>query len=231
MALEQNGINFDELRASADKACGLMRVMANADRLMLLCQLSQGEKSVGELEDLLNIHQPTLSQQLTVLREAELVQTRREGKNIFYSISSESALAVMRVLSSQICNAKQGKCMTIEINQQSADFSTAPQINADDVAEIARLGFKTIINNRPDLEGGPEQPTSAQIQAAAEAAGLSYVYMPVIPNNILPEQVSAFATAYAAAEKPVLAFCRTGNRANSIFKQALASTNSPSQCG
>ena len=96
-------INFDVLRASADKACKLMRVMANADRLMLLCQLSQGEKSVGQLELILDIHQPTLSQQLTVLREAELVVARREGKNMIYSISSESALAVMQVLSQQIC--------------------------------------------------------------------------------------------------------------------------------
>ena len=103
--LVSDEMNFDALRASADKACGLMRVMANADRLMLLCQLSQGEKSVGELERALNIRQPTLSQQLTVLREAELVSTRREGKNIFYCITSQSALAVMQVLSQHICNA------------------------------------------------------------------------------------------------------------------------------
>ncbi len=96
-------INFDALRSSADSACNLMKTMANSDRLMLLCQLSQGEKSVGELEAILDIRQPTLSQQLTVLREAELVSTRREGKNIFYNISSQSALAVMRVLSQQIC--------------------------------------------------------------------------------------------------------------------------------
>lgn len=223
MVVVNKEINFDELRASADKACGLMRVMANADRLMLLCQLSQGEKSVGELENLLNIHQPTLSQQLTVLREAELVSTRREGKSIIYSISSQSALAVMQVLSQQICNAEKGTCMTIEITQQSADFSTAPQISVSDVAELARLGFKTIINNRPDFEGGADQPTSAQIQAAAEAVGLKYVFIPVVPNNIQPEQVQAFGQAFATAAKPALAFCRTGNRANSIYKQALSS--------
>jgi len=97
-------INFDELRASANKAASLMKVMANSDRLMLLCQLSQGEKSVGELEKILDIRQPTLSQQLTVLREAELVETRRDGKCIYYRVSSQSALAVMRVLSQQICN-------------------------------------------------------------------------------------------------------------------------------
>ncbi len=97
-------INFDELRNSADKASQLMKSMANPDRLMLLCLLTQGEKTVGEIEGILDIRQPTLSQQLTVLREAELVSTRREGKNIYYTISSESALAIMSVLSNQICN-------------------------------------------------------------------------------------------------------------------------------
>jgi len=103
--LEIKELNFDELRAKADIATSLMKVMANADRLMLLCQLSQGEKSVGELETILDIRQPTLSQQLTVLREAELVATRREGKSIFYRVSSKSALALMQVLSQEICNA------------------------------------------------------------------------------------------------------------------------------
>jgi len=103
ITITQPNINFDELRASADKACNLMRAMANTDRLMLLCQLSLGEKSVGELESILGIHQPTLSQQLTVLREAGLVTTRREGKSIIYSISSKAAMAVMQVLHQQIC--------------------------------------------------------------------------------------------------------------------------------
>lgn len=96
-------LNFEDLRASADKACGLMKVMANSDRLMMLCFLSQGEQTVSAIEAALDIHQPTLSQQLSVLREAELVTTRREGKNIFYSISSESAMAVMQVLHQEIC--------------------------------------------------------------------------------------------------------------------------------
>jgi ArsR family transcriptional regulator len=103
--LEIKEINFDELRTKADIATRLLKVMANADRLMLLCQLSQGEKSVSELEEALDIRQPTLSQQLTVLREAELVATRREGKNIIYRVSSKSALALMQVLSQEICNA------------------------------------------------------------------------------------------------------------------------------
>ncbi|ACT47719.1 ArsR/SmtB family transcription factor [Methylotenera mobilis] len=96
-------VNFEKLRTSAEVATNLLKVMANSDRLMLLCQLSQGEKSVGELEAILGIKQPTLSQQLTVLRKAELVSTRREGKSIYYTISNTSALAIMHVLYQEIC--------------------------------------------------------------------------------------------------------------------------------
>lgn len=95
---------FDQLRASADQASQLMKVMANTDRLMLLCQLSQGEQSVSELEARLNLRQPSLSQQLTVLREAHLVMTRREGKNMYYRITSSAALAVIRVLHHEFCH-------------------------------------------------------------------------------------------------------------------------------
>lgn len=95
---------FDQLKASANQASQLMKAMANADRLMLLCQLSQGEKSVSELEAHLNLKQPSLSQQLTVLREAQLVMTRREGKNVYYSIASSAALAVIRVLHYEFCH-------------------------------------------------------------------------------------------------------------------------------
>ena len=91
------------LRASADEACRLMKVLSNPDRLLLLCQLSQGEKRVGELEALVGIVQPTLSQQLGVLREEGLVSTRREGKNIFYCIDSPQAMAVMGVLYALYC--------------------------------------------------------------------------------------------------------------------------------
>ncbi len=94
---------FDQLRASADQASQLMKAMANTDRLMLLCQLSQGELSVSELETRLNLRQPSLSQQLTVLREAQLVTTRREGKNVYYRIGSSAALAVIQVLHAEFC--------------------------------------------------------------------------------------------------------------------------------
>lgn len=97
-------MDIDVLRRSADAASRLMKVLANQDRLLLLCQLAQGEKRVGELEELLGILQPTLSQQLAVLRDEGLVDTRRDGKSIFYRIASPQALAVMSVLYTQFCN-------------------------------------------------------------------------------------------------------------------------------
>ncbi|SAL06562.1 ArsR family transcriptional regulator [Caballeronia arationis] len=96
-------IDLATMQAGAANACALLKVLANPDRLLLMCQLSQGEMSVGELEEQLGIRQPTLSQQLGVLRENDLVATRREGKNIFYSVASPQALAVMAVLYEQFC--------------------------------------------------------------------------------------------------------------------------------
>ncbi len=97
------------MRAAANQACGLMRVLSNPDRLLLLCQLAQGERRVGELEELLDIQQPTLSQQLAVLREEALVETRREGKQIYYRIASAHAMAVMNVLYQLFCAAPEGE--------------------------------------------------------------------------------------------------------------------------
>ena len=97
-------INLQKMQSSADDACRLMKILSNRDRMMLLCQISQGEKCVSELEACLDIQQPTLSQQLTVLRNEELVQTRREGKQIYYSHSNHVALAVMDVLYQNYCS-------------------------------------------------------------------------------------------------------------------------------
>ena len=102
-------IDLPTLRNAADAACRLMKVLSNSDRLLLLCQLSQGEKRVGELQELVGIGQPTLSQQLGVLREEGLVATRREGKQIHYRIDSPQALAVMQVLNEQFCDQSKGE--------------------------------------------------------------------------------------------------------------------------
>jgi DNA-binding transcriptional ArsR family regulator len=95
-------------RASASQACALLKTLANEDRLLILCQLSQGARNVGELETLLDIRQPTLSQQLTVLRKEGLVTTERKGKYIYYSLSSIEALHVIQTLYELYCgNSKE----------------------------------------------------------------------------------------------------------------------------
>jgi DNA-binding transcriptional ArsR family regulator len=98
----------EKMKSSAARACRLMRVLSNPDRLLLLCQLAREEKRVGELQENLGILQPTLSQQLTVLRDEALVTTRRDGKNIYYQIASPQALAVMNVLFHQFCVQQAG---------------------------------------------------------------------------------------------------------------------------
>lgn len=96
-------INPDALRGAAGKAVGVLKLLANEDRLLLLCQLSQGEMCVSDLEQALGIHQPTLSQQLGVLRGEGVVATRREGKSIFYSVADPTMLEILALLYRLYC--------------------------------------------------------------------------------------------------------------------------------
>jgi protein tyrosine phosphatase (PTP) superfamily phosphohydrolase (DUF442 family) len=73
------------------------------------------------------------------------------------------------------------------------DVSVAPQLTPDAMAEAARIGFRSVINNRPDFEHGPQQPTNASIEAAARAAGLEYRFLPVDGGYQSPQEITAFA--------------------------------------
>jgi ArsR family transcriptional regulator len=77
---------------------GALKVLANEERLLLLCQLSQGEMCVSDLEEVLDIHQPTLSQQLGVLRTEGVVNTRKDGKYVYYSVADPNVMQVLEVL-------------------------------------------------------------------------------------------------------------------------------------
>lgn len=94
------------LSKSSKDAGDFLKALANENRLMLLCILSEGEYSVTTLENLLGIRQPTLSQQLARLREDKLVSTRRDGKTIYYSLASEEARDVMDVIYKHFCKKK-----------------------------------------------------------------------------------------------------------------------------
>jgi ArsR family transcriptional regulator len=106
---ENQDVDLAKLQRAAIAASGLLKVLANQDRLLLLCQMTQGDYCVSELEEMTGVRQPTLSQQLTVLRDENMVTTRREGKQIFYTIASKEAMAVLRVLYELFCTPAKGR--------------------------------------------------------------------------------------------------------------------------
>ncbi|HEX4917029.1 MAG TPA: TIGR01244 family sulfur transferase [Limnobacter sp.] len=110
----------------------------------------------------------------------------------------------------------------MSIRKLSDDVAVCGQIRPEDVPHIAALGFKTIVNNRPDGEAA-DQPSHAEIEAAAKAAGLAIHYLPMSvgapPSQAILE---AFNVILASAQKPVLAYCRSGNRSGQIYMGACA---------
>jgi len=100
-----SAVQVSAMREAAGAATALLKALANEDRLLILCQMVEGEKCVSDFERLLDIHQPTLSQQLGVLRNEGLVQTRREGKHIYYSLASEEAVRILELLYGFYCPA------------------------------------------------------------------------------------------------------------------------------
>ncbi|WP_372525984.1 TIGR01244 family sulfur transferase [Piscinibacter sp.] len=112
---------------------------------------------------------------------------------------------------------------TPPVQTLSTDVSVAPQLGPQAMAQLAQAGFKSVINNRPDFEGGPDQPTNASIEAAARAAGLAYVFLPVAPNYQSPDEIARFAELLATLPKPILAFCRSGTRSGKLYRAAIGS--------
>jgi uncharacterized protein (TIGR01244 family) len=111
--------------------------------------------------------------------------------------------------------------MSLSVTQHTPDFCTAGQLAPEDMAALAAHGIRTVINNRPDGEGGPGQPPSDAIEHAARAAGMDYHYIPVISGQVTQAQVDAMASTVASASAPVLAFCRSGARSTSLWAMGL----------
>jgi uncharacterized protein (TIGR01244 family) len=111
---------------------------------------------------------------------------------------------------------------TLPLRQITPSFSVAPQLGPEAMAQAAAAGFKSVINNRPDFEFGPDQPTNAAIEAAAVAAGLEYHFLPVDGGHQSPEEIAAFADLLRELPAPVLAFCRSGARSTRLFVEAQA---------
>src|SRR5712671_3290200 len=96
------------------------------------------------------------------------------------------------------------------------NLSVSSQLTLSDLTAAADQGIRSIINNRPDGESS-DQPTSAEIEAAAAALGLGYRHIPVVPGQIHDKAIANFSVALAELKAPVLAFCRTGTRSASLW--------------
>jgi uncharacterized protein (TIGR01244 family) len=111
---------------------------------------------------------------------------------------------------------------TPQVRPVAPDVCVAGQLDTAAMAWAAGAGFRSVINNRPDFEGGPDQPTSASIEAAARAAGLQYAYLPVESSFQTEEQIARFAELLDSMPRPILAFCRSGARSGYLYQQAVA---------
>ena len=108
----------------------------------------------------------------------------------------------------------------LPLRQIAADVCVAPQLTPEAMAKAAAMGFKSVVNNRPDFEHGPDKASSAQMEAAARAAGLEYRFLPVDGGYQSPEEIAAFAQLLAELPRPLLAFCRSGARSARLYEAA-----------
>lgn len=96
-------MEISELRDNASAACEMLQVLANRSRLLVMCHLLEGEKTVGHLQELIGLSQSALSQQLAILRARKLVKTRRDAQSVYYSIASPEAETVLTTLYGIYC--------------------------------------------------------------------------------------------------------------------------------
>jgi uncharacterized protein (TIGR01244 family) len=111
--------------------------------------------------------------------------------------------------------------MTLHASPVAPDVCVAPQLTPEAMAEAAQAGFKSVVNNRPDFEHGPNQPTNVAIEAAAKAAGLEYRFLPVQSGYQSPEEIAAFAKLLDELPRPMLVFCRSGARSARLYQAAV----------
>lgn len=101
----QDSARLSELHDMASHACELLKAMANEWRLMILCHLSEGEKTVSELQNLLGLSQSALSQHLAILRREKIVRARKHAQSVIYSLAGDEAIKVMGTLHDVFCGA------------------------------------------------------------------------------------------------------------------------------
>lgn len=119
--------------------------------------------------------------------------------------------------------------MTVSYQPLAPDFAVTGQLQPADMQALADAGFKSVIINRPDGEGGPDQPLSADVLSAARAAGLQARYQPVVSGAMTAADVADFSRLLQELPGPVLAFCRSGGRCTKLFQAVQESASHQSQ--
>jgi uncharacterized protein (TIGR01244 family) len=109
----------------------------------------------------------------------------------------------------------------LELKRINQHVSVSPQISPEDIPTLKAAGFSTVINNRPDGEA-PDQPTSEQIEKAAQAVGLVYHYIPLGRDGVSPDMVERMTDALERSQGPVLAYCRSGTRSTTLWALSQA---------
>jgi len=114
----------------------------------------------------------------------------------------------------------------MDVRTIDGTLAASPQISVDDLKALADAGYRAIISNRPDGES-PDQPSAAEIADAAQAAGLEFRHIPVVPGAITDDDVAAFRSALDELPRPALGFCRTGTRTTTLWALANADRQAP----
>ena len=113
----------------------------------------------------------------------------------------------------------------LDLRPIAPDVYVAPQLSESAFEALAQAGIKSVINNRPDLEGGPDQPSHTVLAEKAAQANLQYAYLPVLGSYQTPEQIAACAELLSTLPKPLLMFCRSGARSANLYQQAIELSN------
>jgi uncharacterized protein (TIGR01244 family) len=109
----------------------------------------------------------------------------------------------------------------LELKRINDHVTVSPQISPDDIAQIKAAGFKAVVNNRPDGES-PDQPSSDEMRAAVEAAGLIYHYIPLGRDGVSPDMIEDEKAALEGSAGPVLCYCRSGTRSTTLWALSQA---------
>ena len=111
--------------------------------------------------------------------------------------------------------------MSLEITRHHVFLSTAPQASPEDMLLVAKQGFASVMNNRPDFEHDADQPTAQSVADAAHVAGMDFYDLPFSASRVTPELLVQFAQVVGQAKKPILLYCRSGARSTAIYRMAV----------